>query len=63
MFPGKSYWVPLLAFFLNNPSPATAQTVGLLREVWEGIGSENLSALTSSPDFPDRPQWSRLHLQ
>lgn len=32
-----------------------AQTVGLLREVWEGIGGNAVSDLTSSPNFPGNP--------
>lgn len=39
---------------LHAPRGA-AQSVGLLREVWEGIGGNDLAALTGSPDFPDRP--------
>ncbi|MCC6231712.1 MAG: lamin tail domain-containing protein, partial [Verrucomicrobiales bacterium] len=46
----------LTAFILSLPLPAPAQTVGLLREVWENLGGGNaVTDLTSSPDYPDRP--------
>lgn len=48
---------PLLALPLAfAPAPhAAGQSIGLLREVWEGIGGASVSHLTSAPDFPDRP--------
>jgi hypothetical protein len=52
----KRFPMWLLAGWLSWFSVAgQAQTVGLLREVWEGIGGVSVSDLTSSPDFPDHP--------
>ncbi|MBL9126744.1 MAG: hypothetical protein JNL97_03810, partial [Verrucomicrobiales bacterium] len=48
-------WVTLLGLTPFASSLVSAQNLGLLREVWEGIDGNDLSALTSSPDYPSRP--------
>jgi hypothetical protein len=56
MFRLKSVCVLLgvsLAFISSGP--AKAQSFGILREVWEGIGGASVADLTDSPDYPDRP--------
>lgn len=45
----------LAALLALAPARASAQTVGLLREVWEGIGGGSVADLTSSVDYPSRP--------
>jgi len=49
--------VPLLAgaLWLLLPHHAGAQTSGVLREVYSGIGGTAVSDLTSSPNFPNNP--------
>ncbi len=44
----------VLALTAISPS-LQAQTVGLLREVWENLGGASVSDLTSSPNYPGRP--------
>ncbi len=55
MFFGKLSRILGITFVVLASFPATAQTVGLLREVWEGINGTDLSALTSSANYPNRP--------
>jgi regulation of enolase protein 1 (concanavalin A-like superfamily) len=49
----------LLAFALLAgpalPLATPAQSIGLLREVWENIDGEGLAGLLASPDFPNNP--------
>ncbi|MHC4425638.1 MAG: PA14 domain-containing protein [Planctomycetota bacterium] len=35
-----------------------AGTGSILREIWEGIGTVDVIALTSDPDYPSNPTWS-----
>ncbi|MGE3310063.1 MAG: lamin tail domain-containing protein, partial [Limisphaerales bacterium] len=56
MFFGKSRgFLAILLTILAAAPNASPQSVGLLREVWQGIDGTDLSALTSSPNYPDRP--------
>lgn len=35
-----------------------APPLGILREIWTGIGGASVSDLTSAHDYPDKPSWS-----
>ncbi len=55
MSPGKLVPGAVVAGMVLFVVPSRAQTVGLLREVWEGIDGAAVLDLTQSPDFPDHP--------
>ncbi|MCC7375888.1 MAG: lamin tail domain-containing protein [Verrucomicrobiales bacterium] len=48
-------WWWLAGWLVWVSAAGQAQTVGLLREVWEGIEGGSVSDLTSSPNYPDHP--------
>jgi len=55
MLLGKLYRTFVVFVLLLTAQRGGAQSAGLLREVWEGIEGNDLTALTTSPNFPDRP--------
>ena len=51
LFRGGGLVLAWLLVITNSHS----QTVGVLREVWEGIGGVAVADLTGSPNYPDHP--------
>src|SRR6266511_764402 len=53
---GSLRWLLLVWIVWLGPcSPATAQSNGVLREVYTGIGGNSVADLTGSANFPDNP--------